>query len=333
MDNESERFGFEHYFDLAAERLGGEVVAFSDEFFAPAENLLKPGAPVFDPSRFTDRGKWMDGWETRRRRDPGHDWCVVRFGTPGEPRGVVIDTTHFRGNHPARASLEACALNTDSLENAKWTPLLNEVDLEPDTPNPFELNATWRCTHVRLNIYPDGGVARLRVHGLAQPDWRHVSGKIDLVAAHHGGRVIDFSDAFFSEPGNLLLPGKSIGMFDGWETRRRRGPGHDWVVIRLGRRGVISTVQVDTHHFKGNYPAACSVEMLDVDTDADELDVPEGEWAELVSRTELQADSEHRFEPPKDAPRVATHLRLNIYPDGGVARLRAYGTLAETEVS
>lgn len=333
MDHESEHFGFERYCDLAAERLGGQVVAFNDEFFAPAENLLKPGPPVFDPDRYTDCGKWMDGWETRRRRDPGHDWCVVRFGAPGEPRGVVIDTTHFRGNHPARASLEACVLKTGSLEDADWTTLLSEVDLEPDTPNLFELDTTGRYTHVRLNIYPDGGVARLRVHGLVRPDWQHISGEIDLLAAHHGGRAIDCSDAFFSQPGNLLLPGKSIGMFDGWETRRRRDPGHDWVVVRLDRRGVISTVQVDTHHFKGNYPAACSVEVLDIDSDADELDVPDGEWVELVPRTELQADSEHRFEPPEGAPRVATHLRLNIYPDGGVARFRAYGTLAEADVS
>lgn len=333
MDHESRHFEFERYCDLAAERLGGYVVAFNDEFFAPADNLLKPGPPIFDPDRYTDRGKWMDGWETRRRRDPGNDWCVVRLGAPGEPRAVVIDTTHFRGNHPARASLEGCVLETDALEDANWTTLLSEVDLEPDTPNPFALDATEPYTHVRLNIYPDGGVARLRVHGLVRPDWQHISGEIDLLAAQHGGRAINCSDAFFSQPGNLLLPGKSVGMFDGWETRRRRGPGYDWVVVRLGRRGVISTVQVDTHHFKGNYPAACSIEVLDVESDADELDVPDGEWTELVPRTELQADSEHRFEPPENAPRVATHLRLNIYPDGGVARFRAYGTLAEADVS
>lgn len=333
MDHQSEQFEFERYCDLAAERLGGEVVTFNDEFFAPAENLLKSGPPVFDPDRYTDRGKWMDGWETRRRRDPGHDWCVVRLGAPGEPRGVVIDTSHFRGNHPARASLEACVLETGALEDAEWKTLLSEVDLEPDTPNRFNLDSTQRCTHVRLNIYPDGGVARLRVHGLVQPDWAHVSGEIDLLAAHHGGRVIDCSDAFFSQPANLLLPGNSIGMFDGWETRRRRGSGHDWVVARLGRRGVISSIQIDTHHFKGNYPAAYSVEALDVETDVDELDVPAGEWAELVPRTELQADSEHRLELPTTAARVATHLRLNIYPDGGVARFRAHGRLAEADVS
>jgi allantoicase len=333
MDQEPEQFGFERYYDLVAKRLGGEVVALNDEFFAPAENLLKPGPPVSDPDRYTDRGKWMDGWETRRRREPGHDWCVVRFGAPGEPRGVVIDTTHFRGNHPARASLEACVLETDSLEDADWASILSEVDLEPDTLNPFAIDATERYTHVRLNIYPDGGVARLRVHGLVRPDWQRVSGEIDLVATHHGGRAVDCSDAFFSQPGNLLLPGKSTGMFDGWETRRRRGPGHDWVVVRLGRRGAISTVQVDTDHFKGNYPAACSVEVLDVETEAGELTVPDGEWAELVPRTELQADSEHRFEPLETAPHVATHLRLNIYPDGGVARFRVFGKLAEPGVS
>ncbi len=338
MDHEPEEFGFERYCDLVAERLGGEVVAFNDEFFAPAANLLKPGPPVFDPDRYTDRGKWMDGWETRRRREAGHDWCVVRLGAAGEPRGVTIDTTHFRGNHPARASLEACSAeqrSTDQpewIEHADWTTVLGEVDLEPNTPNPFELGETERCTHVRLNIYPDGGVARLRVHGLIRPEWERIAGEVDLAAALCGGRVIDCSDAFFSQPGNLLLPGKSTGMFDGWETRRRRGPGRDWVVVRLGRRGMISTVQVDTHYFKGNYPAACSVEALDVETDVDELDVPDGEWAELLPRTALEADRGHRFEPPTIVPHTATHLRLNIYPDGGVARFRAYGELAEARV-
>ena len=222
--------------DLAARRLGGMVLIANDEFFAPKENLLEPGAPVFDPDRYTDRGKEMDGWETRRRRDPGHDWCIVRLGVTGIVRGVVVDTSFFRGNYPDRCSVEGAVVEEDDVTGVEWFELLPESPLEGDSVNRFDVASPPRVTHLRLNIFPDGGVARLRVHGEPLPDLRTLTddgGRTDVAASLSGGSVLDASDLFFSSPHNLIAPGDSHGMHDGWETRRRRGEGHDWVVLRL----------------------------------------------------------------------------------------------------
>jgi allantoicase len=321
---------FRRYPDLASERVGGSVVYANDEFFAPKERLLDPHPAVFDPDRYTDRGKWMDGWETRRRRVPGNDWCVVRLGIPGVIRGIVVDTAHFKGNHPESASVEACELedeprasNAGTWEAVHWEPIVAQSPLAPDAANELPVEDRRRWTHVRLSIFPDGGVARLRVHGEPTPDWARLAGDgpVDLAAVEHGGRVLGASDEFFSAPQNLLMPGASTGMHDGWETRRRRGPGHDWVVIRLGRRGRIARVEIDTHHFKGNFPESASLETADSPADQP----PEDAWAEILPRAKLDADDTHVFAPPRIEPAWATHVRLRIYPDGGVSRLRVYG--------
>jgi allantoicase len=218
-----------HLPDLAARPFGGAVLEANDEFFAPKENLLKPEQPVFDPNAYTDRGKEMDGWETRRRRTPGCDWCVVRLGFPGVVRSVVVDTTHFRGNYPDRCSLLGTVVDEgESLSGAGWVELLPESKLEGDTVNRFDVTTPLRITHLQLNIYPDGGVARLRVHGEPLSDLRRLvaeDGRAEVAGSKSGGVVLDASDVFFSHPHNLIAPGDSHGMHDGWETRRRRGPG------------------------------------------------------------------------------------------------------------
>ncbi len=313
--------------DLAAERLGGCAVDANDEFFAPKENLLKPAEPVFEPDRYTDRGKWMDGWETRRRRSPGHDWCIVALGVRGRIRRVIVDTRHFRGNHPAACSLDA----SPHAEGDEWAELLPRVALRGDTPNEFSLDTDAVFARVRLNIYPDGGVARLRVLGEPAGDWSAGSGdgeesRVDLASALLGGAPVACSDRFFSDPRNLLLPGPPVNMGDGWETRRRRGPGHDWVVIRLGSPGIIEEVEVDTTHFKGNYPAECSLDgcMVDVtEAQAGPLDWDAQPWRELLPRSELGPNAQHLFRPTEEV--TVSHVRFNIYPDGGVARLRLRG--------
>jgi len=268
--------------DLAALRLGGMVLVANDEFFAPKENLLKPEAPVFDPDRYTDRGKEMDGWETRRRREPGHDWCIVRLGIPGIVRGVVVDTSFFRGNYPDRCSVEGAVVEEDDVTGAEWFDLVPESALEGDAVNRFDVASPLRVSHLRLNIVPDGGVARLRVHGEPLPDLRTLTdagGRADLAASLSGGVVLDASDLFFSSPHNLIAPGDSHGMHDGWETRRRRGEGHDWVVIRLATETEIERIEVDTSNFKGNYPDTCS---LDARVSPDDAADPESEQAELT---------------------------------------------------
>lgn len=299
-----------HWLDLAARRLGGMVVEANDEFFAAKENLLDPAPPVYVPGRYTDRGKWMDGWETRRRREPGNDWCVVRLGVPGVVHEAVVDTTHFRGNHPESLSLDG------RTERAGWTELLPRTPLDADAEQRFRVAAPIRVTHVRLNIYPDGGVARLRLPGEPVPDLRGVAGadgRLDLAATANGGQVVACSDMRFSAPGHLLMPGDAVDMGDGWETRRRRGPGHDWLVVRLAEEAAIERVEVDTTHYKGNYPESCAVEACRA-PDAGHGDVPGDGWVTVVSRTELRPHARHVFPSRDVAP--ATHVRLAIYPDG-----------------
>jgi allantoicase len=327
---------FTQFADLAAERLGGAVLEANDDFFAPKENLLKEAKPLFIPGKFTDRGKWMDGWETRRRRTPGYDWCVVRLGLPGILRGVVADTSFFQGNYPEQFSLEGCDLGgqppykneLQRLHSAAthWVEVLPQTPLKGDSQNLAPIANEQRWTHLRLKIYPDGGVARLRVHGEAAPDAKRVSrGEIDLVAVENGGSVVTSTDQFFGEPRNLLMPYKAKNMGDGWETRRRRGPGHDWVILKLGVAGTIDKVIVDTAHFKGNFPDACSLEVCHAATGAADsfLAAPHA-WRELLPQTKLAANHRHVFSKLPDAG-PATHARFHIYPDGGVSRLRLLG--------
>ncbi|HEX8852453.1 MAG TPA: allantoicase [Pyrinomonadaceae bacterium] len=327
--------------DLASERVGGAVLYANDDFFAPKENLLKASTPVFIEGKYTERGKWMDGWESRRRRTPGFDWCIIRLGLPGLIRGVVVDTAHFKGNFPESCSLEACAVEgTPDLEQLTdasivWTEILPPSPLQGDSQNLFHLAATERFTHLRFKIYPDGGVARLRVYGEVVPEVARVAREardIDLAAVEHGGLVVASSDMFFGHGHHLIMPGRARDMSDGWETRRRRGPGHDWIVIRLGLRGLIRRVEVDTSHFKGNFPESCSLEACDAEgLLVDESSVASLPWKEVLPRTRLQAHTRHTYvDAIKDAG-AATHVRFHIYPDGGVARLRVYGSISEEE--
>jgi allantoicase len=330
---------FTEYIDLAAERLGGRVLAANDEFFAPKENLLKAAAPIWIADKYTDVGKWMDGWETRRRRTPGYDWCIVKLGLPGVIHGVVVDTAYFKGNYPEHCELEACAVDDDpsvaQLEDhvTKWSTLLPKSPLAGDTRNLLTITPSNRVTHLRFKIYPDGGVARLRVHGEVIPDWpalNRTGGEIDLAAVEHGGWVIVSSDMFFGSRNNLILPGRSTGMHDGWETRRRRGPGHDWCIVRLGAAGNVSRVEVDTSHFKGNFPESCSLEVCAAPRDLiDPAALGALPWKEILTRTKLQADSRHVYEKELSESGEITHARFHIYPDGGVARLRIFGTAAK----
>ncbi|MGH9744818.1 MAG: allantoicase [Candidatus Acidiferrales bacterium] len=332
---------FHRLVDLASERLGGRVLAANDEFFAPKENLLKPAKPVFIEGKYTDRGKWMDGWETRRRRTPGFDWCIIRLGLPGVIRGVVVDTSFFTGNFPSHFSLEACDLgkppNTGErrqLTSSKvnWIEAISKTALHGDAQNSFSVGNAGRFTHLRLKIYPDGGVSRLRVHGEVVPDSRLAKRRdIDLVAIESGGSIVASSDQFYSEPLNLLMPGRGNDMSDGWETRRRRGPGHDWAVLKLGVPGKIRRIQVDTAHFKGNFPESCSLEACYLGRNPIENSAMESEaWNEVLSRAPLQANKIHNFRKIRDVGTVS-HVRFNIYPDGGVSRLRIFGGPARLE--
>ena len=308
--------------DLASERFGGAVVAANDEFFAPKEQLIKPGPAVWREGEYTERGKWMDGWETRRRRDDGdHDWCVVRLGARGVVRGVDVDTSFFKGNYPESCAIDACDLPgvppPDALGRANWREIMPRRTLTGDSHNLVAIDGAAAATYLRLRIFPDGGVARLRVYGEVAADWAALrrQGDVDLAAAIHGGTVVACSDMFFGSRHNLIMPGDATHMGDGWETKRRRGPGHDWTILRLGADGTIRRVEIDTRHFKGNAPGACS---LDASRDQDT-------WVELLPRTPLQPHARHEFEREVREAGDVTHVRFNIFPDGGVGRLRLFG--------
>ncbi len=324
--------------DLACEAVGGAAILCNDDFFAEKENLLRAHEAVWKEHEYTDRGKWMDGWETRRYRPadgcaPGrdsdiHDWCIVRLGLPGVIRGVVVDTAYFRGNYPDTCALYGATidepLDLRALESARWVELVPRSPLEGNTKNQFAVTAAQRFTHAKLVIYPDGGVARLRVHGEVAADWSRPRGTVDLAALENGATVETCSDMFFGSRLNLIKPGPSRNMGDGWETRRRRGPGNDWAIVRLAGPGTIEELEIDTSHFKGNAPALCTVEG--VYAPGASCDGLEG-WRPLLA-SPLQPHTRHRF--ARELRRIGdiTHLRLSVYPCGGVARLRAWGTRA-----
>jgi allantoicase len=320
--------------DLASRRLGGSVLAANDEFFAERENLIKPTAPEFHPQTFTTKGQEYDGWETRRRRrEPGdHDWVIVRLGVPGTVHTVVVDTAFFKGNYPPFASVEGCGVegypDPADLLAEEWEPVVVRSPLAGDTANVFTVDGERRYTHVRLRIYPDGGVARLRVHGTPVPDPRWLADlPFDLAALANGGTVVRCSDWFYSPPANMLQPGESRFMSDGWESARRRDDGHDWVVVRLAAPALVGVLEIDTSHYKGNAPDRVSV--AGIDTAHADLD-DESAWWPVLPELRLQPDTVHRFRVTPDAP--VTHLRLDVFPDGGVGRFRAYGRLTDDGV-
>ena len=317
--------------------MGGRAIATNDDFFASKANLVKAEPAIFIPGKYTPRGKWMDGWESRRRRVPGHDWCIVRLGMRGIVHGVNVDTSFFTGNFPSHCSIEAIdsprGVKTAiyATEGAPWTTLLAKVELRGDAENLFAIADRRAWTHLRLSIYPDGGVARLRVYGEVAVDWDRVApGKkvVDLAAITNGGLFMSASDLHYGTRGALIMPGRAANMGDGWETRRRRGPGHDWAIVRLGAPGVISKIEIDTNHFKGNYPDRASLDgCLAPNASSDVLQ--SASWTPILPETKMSANKRHFFagrQLQHDGP--FSHVRLNMFPDGGISRLRVYGRLS-----
>jgi allantoicase len=305
------------------------VVAASDESFGDKENLLTPDAPTFDPGHYGNRGEIVDGWETRRRRDDGHDWVVVRLGTPGVITSVDVDTSFFTGNYPQSCWVEACGYEgypgpADLTSPAtRWVTIVPRSPLSGDQHNVFEVSDPHRFTHVRLSIFPDGGVARLRVAGHVVPDPRGLEAlTIDLASQEYGGAVVASSDDFYTTATMLNRPGRARSMGEGWETRRRRDGGHDHVVFRLAFPGVVRRIVVDTAHFK--YNASAEVALTG---SAQDLPPPAGSpaWRPLLGRTRLQPDTRHEFASRCDQP-VAT-VRLDAFPDGGLSRVRLFGRI------
>lgn len=362
---------FEGLAELASP--GGRILFATDDFFQVAENLIMKNDPVWDEHKFTTFGKWMDGWETRRKRTEGHDWCILKLGLSGIIAGIDADTAFFTGNQTLRISIQAACLESDDLglvrrsemgtratadelEKAvavgsdKWEEILAISPLKPGYPdqrhNYFEINSGKRWTHLRVNYFPDGGVARLRVYGHVSKDWSLISVTdiVDLVAMENGGKPISFTNSHYGHPFKMIQPGASEGMYDGWETARNpnrppifiRGddghlimPGFETSTFALGHKGIVDHIIIDTSHFKGNYPESALVEAICHSDLESPLHPPAADskgWFPLVSRSLLTANAVHSFKVT--VANVVTHLRITIYPDGGIARLRVMGFLS-----
>lgn len=322
---------FAQWIRLEQPRLGTSVVFATDDFFADKSRLIDPADPVFVADKFDNNGKWMDGWESRRKRQPGHDYCIVKLGVPGVVHGVDIDTSHFTGNFPPQASIDACISEHERPEDdSGWQTLLPKVELTGDSHHFLPVDDEHVYTHLRLNIFPDGGIARLRVYGEARPARGAINQDemVDLLAIENGGRALLCSDEHFGSMHNLNCPGRGINMGDGWETARRRGPGNDWVILALGFSGVIEKVEIDTAHFKGNYPDRAAIQAtLLAGADARELEVASQSWPSLLRESRLKMDQQNFFTDNLNQIGVVSHVRLSIFPDGGVSRLRLYGRM------
>lgn len=329
--------------NVADSRLGAKVLFATDDFFAPKERLIKPEDPVFIVSKFDDNGKWMDGWETRRKRELGNDYCIIQLARPTRIIGIDIDTSHFTGNYPPSASIDAInapelmnkdadeiqAMDQQDWDNLRWRSFVGMTPLQGNSHEFINIKApksTDVITHLRINIYPDGGIARLRVYGYVQIDPQEVEDQtIDLVAARNGGKAIASNDQHFGSVENLLMPHKAANMGDGWETRRRREPGNDWCIIGLGVPGIAEYVEIDTSHFKGNYPDKVSIQAVYAPgMPKDTLITQSMFWETLLEPQKTSAHHVHTFDNLKIKTPI-THIRVNIFPDGGISRVRLFG--------
>jgi allantoicase len=322
---------FQQWIRLEQSRLGTRVVYATDDFFAAKERLIDAADAVFIADKYDENGKWMDGWESRRKRTPGHDHCIVRLGIPGIVHGFDIDTSHFTGNFPPAASIDACSSDAAVPgDDAGWQALLPQMQLAGDSHHFVAVDYADAVTHLRLNIFPDGGVARLRIYGEITPEWKNADAnkRLDLFAVENGGRAIHCNDEHFGSMHNLNLADRGINMGDGWETARRRKPGNDWVVVALGHPGTIEEVEVDTLHFKGNYPDRVELRAALLEPNHD-VTAHSADWQVLLPESKLEMDRQHLFAATLQDVGIVSHVRMNIFPDGGVSRLRLYGRIAD----
>lgn len=313
--------------NLASPKLGSLGVKANDEFFAPLKRMLLDNEPIFIPDKYDDHGKWMDGWETKRRRVPGNDWCLIKLGSPGIIKEIDVNTKFFTGNYPPQASIEGIYSESEpDIDDKKWLTILEKVDLDGDKINKFGVKKKNVVNWIKVNIYPDGGIARLRLWGDVYQNWDNFDNNkiIEISALKNCGKIISYNNAHYGDVSALLSEGRGKNMGDGWETRRRREPGNDWIIIELGKKARLEEVEVDTAFFKGNFPESCSVEGVDADGNIENIE--NLDWTPIISKTALKADTIHKIKiENKYKQTIFSHVRLNIFPDGGVSRFRVYG--------
>ena len=315
--------------NLASPKMGTKILAFSDDFFGEVTRMLNDKDPIFIEDKYDNHGKWMDGWESKRRRDGGNDWAILKLGSSGIISNIEIDTSYFTGNFPPFFSLEGIYSETEPNKDSNWKSLIAKTNLVGDCKNNFELNLKEKFNFVRLQIFPDGGVARIRLFGEVKYNWDRFNNEeiIELSSLKLGGSILAYNNAHYGDVSALLSEGRGKTMGDGWETRRRREPGNDWIIIKLAQKGIIEKIEIDTAHFKGNYPDRASIQAISIDKNITTKDLIQSSenWDVILDETKLTADNIHEYEINSNSKAEATHIRLNIYPDGGVSRLRIFG--------
>ena len=315
--------------NLASPKIGTKIIGVSDDFFGAASRMLDDKEPVFIEDKYDEHGKWMDGWESKRRRDGGNDWAIIELGSPGIISEVDIDTSFFTGNFPPFASIEGLYSDKKPTKDSNWFEILSKSSLKGDSSNKFKIQSKTKINYIKLQIFPDGGVARLRLLGEVKLNWdsNNKNDLIELSSLKLGGAIVAFNNAHYGDVSALLSDGRGKTMGDGWETRRRREPGHDWIIIKLATEGLIKQIEIDTAHFKGNYPDQASVQVSNFDEgkNLEEIINDSQNWSYILNKTKLQADNIHNYEIDNKSTEGITHVRLNIYPDGGVSRLRIFG--------
>ena len=315
--------------NLASPKMGTKIICVSDEFFGEATRMLDDKEAVFIEEKYDNHGKWMDGWESKRRRDGGNDWAIIKLGSPGVISKVEVDTSFFTGNFPPFFSIEGTYSQETPTNENEWVSLITKSSLIGDQKNNFNIETNVIINYVRLQIFPDGGVARLRLFGEVKYDWSKFNNNelIELSSLNLGGSIIAYNNAHYGDVSALLSEGRGKTMGDGWETRRRREPGNDWIIIKLAKKSIVKNIEIDTAHFKGNFPDQASIQATSNSETINVENIIENseKWDFILNKTKLKADSVHKFSLDLNSQKEATHIRLNIYPDGGVSRLRIFG--------
>ena len=318
--------------NLADPKIGSKVIFRTDEFFAPAHRILKTDNPIFKEGLFDKHGKWMDGWETRRRRSKGYDYLILKLGKPGRIFNVDIDTTHFNGNQPTYASVDGCFSKNKPNKNTKWFTVFSKKKLGPNKNHNFASKNRSIFNYIRLNIFPDGGVARIRLYGKINMENINLNKKnINLTSVLNGASIIGCNNEHFGRAENIIAPGKAKNMGDGWETRRSRGKNFDWLIIKFGKSGLIKKLEIDTHHFKGNYPDTCSIQTAYIAKNVSNNFIVRNskKWKYILNKSKLSANKKHVFKKFLLRRNKENLLRINIYPDGGISRIRAFGNFVK----
>ena len=313
--------------DLAQPRLGTKVLFKTDDFFASANRIISPTEPVFKEGVFDKHGKWMDGWESRRKRTKGHDYIILKLGKPGNIKKIDVDTSHFNGNQPSMVSIEGANSNSDKTNQLKWQPLLLRKKTNANSHHYFTVNSKKVFTHIKFNIFPDGGVARLKLYGSISKSNKLKNKKTNLASLLDGASVIACNNEHFGKAENILAPGKSKNMGDGWETRRRRGKGFDWLILNSLDGKEIDKIEISTHHFKGNFPSYCSLQAayLPASKNSKQIVSSSVKWKYLLKDAKLSANKIHTFKNNLMKKDKINFIKINIFPDGGISRFRIYG--------